>query len=820
MKKIIKKLTSITLALTLSLSASVIASAEPVILELPDTVKTETKFNKSMFSAAGFATVPNNGIVVNDRSSVYGTEKYRSVSNETEFLQAIEDAKAGTVKAIEITDDLDLGWNRLSEEAKAFDCITEYDQKPHNGFTNPELMISGVSQLIISNVNGLTIFSVNGATVYHAEWKLQGSSKDIVIRNLKFDEMWQWDESADRLQISKETGWTFIKVNGAKNVWIDHCSFTLAGDGNVDTENGASGVTLSWCSFGLPTDYNPDKNGMIYKTITYMEQLYQRGISNASSRYKLLRDAGSTPEEIMAYTAMHLKLNLNGAGDKDFKDGISSTGEQLQDGNQRLNVTHAYNKYTNIGSRIPFIRQGMGHLYNCYINNWEHMELHYSKDYFQKYGMYDLSQCLYARNGASVGADTCVFYGADEPLAGSEHQSDDWTTSYETMTDEWKLRLDNCYNRSLIVNSKVSKVGTDEVYIGSSWDNNGENLFTSGAPLNPSHKYIWRDKSTIGKENWSWTTVIEGVDEMTKENPPLKTFNFIATKGKLPYEYQTVALEDVETVVNSYSGAGVVEMSPKDWLKTSYAADEEVLKTSDAPVAAEKLSIDKEEANVAADSMLQLNVEFTPFNATNTKLEWKSSDSEVVQVLDSGLLIGRNEGEAVITAKISGTDIIASCKVKVYIPVHSVKLNKKSVTLYEEDTFKIEAAAEPENATNKNLLYTSSNTAVATVDENGVVTAVAPGNASISCTSEENPDIKAVCKIKVLEGTNPDALTAGDVNKDGSINAADALLVLKHAAKVSIISEEKLLKAADINDDNNIDAKDALDILKIAAKLK
>lgn len=819
MKRYFRKITSLMLAVILILCSGTDVLAEPVITELPDTVKTETEFNKSMFSAAGFATVPYSGTAVNDRSDILGTDAYRTVNNETEFLQAIEDAKKGTVKAIEITTDLDLGWNRLSEEAKAFSCIGDYEQKPHNGFTNPELMVSGLSQLVISDVKGLTIFSTKGATIYHSEWKLQGSSSDIVIRNLKFDEMWQWDESADRLNISKETGWTFIKVNGAKNVWIDHCSFTLAGDGNVDSENGASGVTLSWCSFGLPTDYNPDKNGMIYKTITYMEQLYQRGISNANSRYKLLRDAGSTPEEIMAYTAMHLKLNLNGAGDKDFKDGVTSTGEQQQDGNQRLNVTHAYNKYTNIGSRIPFIRQGQGHLYNCYINNWDHMELHYSKEYFKQYGMYDLSQCLYARNGATVGADTCVFYGADEPLAGSEHQSDDWTTSYETMTDEWKLRLDNCYNRALIVNSKVSKVGTDETYIGSSWDNNGENLFTSGAPLNPSHKYIWRDKSTIGEENWSWTTVIEGVDEMTKLDPPLETFNFISTYEKLPYEYQTVALENVEDVINTYSGAGVVEMSASDWLKTSYEAEEEVAVSADESIAVESIELDSTDTKVAVDAMLQLNVEFTPFNATETEVVWESSNENVVQVLDSGLIIGKGEGIATITASVKGTDIKATCFVEVYIPVTSIKLSKKSVTLYQEDTYTIEAECEPENATNKRVIYSSSNTDVAVVDENGVVTAIAPGNASISCVWAEDSTVKASLKVKVNEGTNPDALAMGDVNADKIVDASDALMVLKHAAKLEVITETKAVKAADLNADEIIDAADALTILKIAAKI-
>lgn len=58
----------------------------------------------------------------------------------------------------------------------------------------------------------------------------------------------------------------------------------------------------------------------------------------------------------------------------------------------------------------------------------------------------------------------------------------------------------------------------------------------------------------------------------------------------------------------------------------------------------------------------------------------------------------------------------------------------------------------------------------------------------------------------------------GDVDSDGSVNAADALSVLKHAAKIESLSDEKLV-LADVNTDDRIDAVDALAILKIAAKV-
>ena len=71
---------------------------------------------------------------------------------------------------------------------------------------------------------------------------------------------------------------------------------------------------------------------------------------------------------------------------------------------------------------------------------------------------------------------------------------------------------------------------------------------------------------------------------------------------------------------------------------------------------------------------------------------------------------------------------------------------------------------------------------------------------------------------EIVETVCPWAPT-GDVNIDDKINAEDALLVLKHAAKMVILSGQNL-EAADTNDDDSIDAKDALEILKYAAKIE
>src|SRR5699024_4244207 len=115
-----------------------------------------------------------------------------------------------------------------------------------------------------------------------------------------------------------------------------------------------------------------------------------------------------------------------------------------------------------------------------------------------------LSRALNARNGASIAADTSVFNSYNEPIVGAEKQGMDT----KNMDEPWATLFQDAYNRNLIVNSKVTnKWGT---YIGSSWDNNGENLFTKG--------FTWHDKSTIG--NWAWSSHIVGSENMSKTDPP------------------------------------------------------------------------------------------------------------------------------------------------------------------------------------------------------------------------------------------------------------------------------------------------------------
>ena len=86
------------------------------------------------------------------------------------------------------------------------------------------------------------------------------------------------------------------------------------------------------------------------------------------------------------------------------------------------------------------------------------------------------------------------------------------------------------------------------------------------------------------------------------------------------------------------------------------------------------------------------------------------------------------------------------------VHVTSVELNETFATLVVGNTYTLVATVLPENATDKSVTWTSSNTNVATVDQNGAVIAVGPGNATITVTTNDG-DKTATCAVEVSERT-------------------------------------------------------------------
>jgi uncharacterized protein YjdB len=113
---------------------------------------------------------------------------------------------------------------------------------------------------------------------------------------------------------------------------------------------------------------------------------------------------------------------------------------------------------------------------------------------------------------------------------------------------------------------------------------------------------------------------------------------------------------------------------------------------------------------------------FIPSNATNQNVTWSSSNTAVATVSTSGKVTGVSGGTATITVSTQEGGFTATCLVTVSVPVTGVTLNVSTLLLDRSATYALVDTVAPTDATNKNVTWTSSNHAVATVDGSGVVT--------------------------------------------------------------------------------------------------
>jgi uncharacterized protein YjdB len=140
--------------------------------------------------------------------------------------------------------------------------------------------------------------------------------------------------------------------------------------------------------------------------------------------------------------------------------------------------------------------------------------------------------------------------------------------------------------------------------------------------------------------------------------------------------------------------------------------------------------------NVGGTETLVANI--VPDNATNKGVVWFSSDSTKVSVSDSGVVTGMSGGSAVVFVITSDGSKIGQCSVNVSapaVPVSGVSVEPSSVTIVKDGGYPFVAVVSPDNASNKAVLWSSSNEAVVVVNSNGAATGVSNGKASVTATT-------------------------------------------------------------------------------------
>lgn len=303
------------------------------------------------FNLEGYAEsreVTGGGVLLETASNYY------KVSTSEDFLSALVNIKkTGKPSVIELVNDIGIGSLEIG------DALTKYSSiiKAHSAqpLLHPTLLQTGVSMLMLKDYSNLTIYSKNGSSIEHACIDINNSS-NIIIRNIVFDELWEWDEAThgdyDR------NDWDYVTIEGGSTgIWIDHCTFYKAYDGIVDIKKAIStdttDVTISWSKF-LPESEESFFDDMM--------DLLEANPEKYSYYNELLTTYDMTKEQVRGYAAAQKKTHLVGASD---------TEEYMEN----LRVTLANNYYKNSMDRMPRLRAGNAHVYNCILDASDLLEL-------------------------------------------------------------------------------------------------------------------------------------------------------------------------------------------------------------------------------------------------------------------------------------------------------------------------------------------------------------------------------------------------------------------------------------------------------------
>ena len=321
------------------------------------------------------------------------------------------------------------------------------------------------------------------------------------------------------------------------------------------------------------------------------------------------------------------------------------------------------------------------------------------------------------------------------------------TTNHEQL--EAAINPSNSYNKDLLWESSNSSVATVDENGLVNAVGIGKATITASSKVNPN----------IKKE--CNVTVAKGLDkpDMKTELTEQKDGIIISWNGvndvKEYVLYRSVVDgEKVEIYRGTSTSVMDSNLEKKSYIYylTAIAKDDEYLCDSET-VVSEQIKIprrvtavdiinDTKDIYVGNQSYVTANV--SPGDATDTKVKWTSSDSSICSVDSNGKIVGLKEGTVTITATSNDNPqaydyIVVNVKPNL---MEKLVLDRVEDILQVGNEIKLYTTIYPSNTTYKELVWSSSDEKVATVDENGIVKVVGQGNAIISVYAKKQPEIK------------------------------------------------------------------------------
>lgn len=334
----------------------------------------------------------------------------------------------------------------------------------------------------------------------------------------------------------------------------------------------------------------------------------------------------------------------------------------------------------------------------------------------------------------SVDAQNLTFYKRDNTSHGSGN-----------------VVFKNCTGSGIqIADNVINDVTLEDSQLGGRFGAQGT-LTMKNATINGSFStvnFVAEGKNTyVPEDNRSKVSRIEGIATIANA----VEIQLSAPDATTPYQERKL----IETTAdaNNFTVSSPYQLKKQTEYNGTYIYA--FIPVTSVTLAPETLSI--EEGKTAG-----LTATISPANATTQQHSWASENGKIAkaygETLNTAKVTAIGVGKTTITYTIGGKE--ASCEVTVTprtISVESITLNKTQLSLVKGATETLAATVLPTTATDKAVTWKSSDTAVATV-ENGVVTAVAAGNATITATAGGKT---AICAVTVTNPSNSGSSSGG-----------------------------------------------------------
>lgn len=300
--------------------------------------------------------------------------------------------------------------------------------------------------------------------------------------------------------------------------------------------------------------------------------------------------------------------------------------------------------------------------------------------------------------------------------------------------------------------------------------------------LDKGQKYTLKLKGVKGKAKWSSSkksvvtvkTIKKGKGAViTAKKPGSATITATVGEKKLVCVVKVKGTTAVVTPKPTTAPKPTENPKPQP---TTSPKPTEVVKPEEKPtpeptpaeVKADKITLNRESVTFTAlNQTFSLSATVTPENAEEKAVGWNSINTSAVTVDENGKITAVGKGSSVVFCFLkSNGEVFAKCSVTVQIPetkpepepkptepevvkVLWIYLDCKGLKLEEGDSSKISATVGPSFATNTSVKWVSSSPDVATVDDNGNVTALKAGSTDIICSAVDGSGVSATCPVKV-----------------------------------------------------------------------